>query len=178
MRPVTLYIAASLDNFIARPDGDVSWLHAPEYSLEGEDYGYYAFYQTVDTTLMGHNTFKAIAGFDVPFPYPDKTNYVFSRSGVKVDLPYVQFIAEDPIEFVTRLQADAGKGIWLIGGGQLNTLFLNHDLIDRLILTVVPITLGAGIPLFAGKGKEKAFQLEKSETFQSGLVQLWYQKKP
>jgi dihydrofolate reductase len=80
MRKLILYIAASLDNYIATTDGGVNWLNDNELELPEEDYGYGDFYRTIDTTLMGNNTYRFIMNHDVPFPYPDKKNYVFSRS--------------------------------------------------------------------------------------------------
>lgn len=177
MRQIVLYIAASLDNYIARPDGDVEWLHSPDYSLPNEDYGYNDFYKTIDTTLMGNSTYEVTLGFDGPFPYPDKTNYVFSRSTYNQDTEYVKFITGDIADFVRQLKNDKGQDIWLIGGGQINTLLLNNDLIDKIILTLIPMTLGQGIPLFDGQTKETKFDLETSESYDSGLVQLTLKKK-
>jgi dihydrofolate reductase len=170
-RKLVLYIAASLDNYIARPDGDVDWLHAPEFLLPGEDYGYSKFYGSIDTTLMGHNTYRIIRGFDQPFPYTDTTNFVFSRSRRHKDTDQVTFISGDIIEFVRELKKEKGRDIWLIGGGQINTVMLNNGLIDRLILTLIPITLGAGIPLFQGDPKEVRFKPVDGNYYENGIVQ-------
>lgn len=177
MRNVILYIAASLDSYIARQDGNVDWLDYPDYQLPNEDYGYPDFYKSIDTTLMGNNTYKMILGFDVPFPYPEKTNYVFTRSTDKQDNGFVKFISGDIAEFVRQLKNGQGQDIWLIGGGQINTLLLNNDLIDKIILTLIPITIGQGIPLFDGKGKETKFTFETSKSYDSGLVQLTFKRK-
>jgi len=177
MRQVILYIAASLDNFIARPDGSVDWLSSPEFLLPDEDYGYHEFYITIDTTLMGNSTYRFILDQDVPFPYPDKKNYVFSRSAKNRDTEFVRFIYQDPVDFVRQLKLQTGEDIWLVGGGQINTVLLNNDLIDKMILTLLPITLGEGIPLFHGKYKEVKFSLNASKSYQSGIVQLNLQKK-
>jgi dihydrofolate reductase len=172
MRQVILYIAASLDNFIARTDGRVEWLSSPEFLIPDEDYGYHDFYSTIDTTLMGNSTYRFILDQDVPFPYPDKTNYVFSRSTGNQDTEFVRFISNDPADFVRQLKQEAGSDIWLVGGGQINAILLNNDLIDKMILTIIPMTLGEGIPLFHGKYREVKFMLEMSKSFQSGIVQL------
>jgi len=79
MRKIVLYIATSIDHYIARPDGDISWLHAPEYAISGEDYGYKEFYESIETTLMGNITYKQFLGFDLPFPFPDKKNFISTR---------------------------------------------------------------------------------------------------
>ncbi len=84
MSRLILYIAASLDNFFARSDGSVDWLHGEEYFLPDEDYGYFEFYRSAGTVLMGHNTCRVVESFDIPFPCPDRSNYVFSLSAGKV----------------------------------------------------------------------------------------------
>jgi dihydrofolate reductase len=171
MRKVILYIAASLDNYIARPDGNVDWLHDPENTLQDEDYGYKEFYESIDTTLMGYNTYREIEGFDVPFPYPDKTNYVFTRSPDHRDTEFVKFISGNIMDFVRDLKAKEGTDIWLIGGGQINTLMLNNQLIDKMILTLIPIVLGTGIPLFPGNSSEIKFRRTSGKCFENGVVQ-------
>jgi len=176
MRQVILYIAASLDNYIARRDGNVDWLSSPEFLIPDEDYGYNNFYPTIDTTLMGNSTYRFILDQDVPFPYPDKTNYVFSHSAKNRDTEFVRFISQDPVDFVRQLKQETGEDIWLVGGGQINTILLNKDLIDKIILTIFPLTLGEGIPLFQGKYKEVKFNLEASKSYQSGIVQLTLKK--
>ena len=153
MRPITLYIAASIDNFIARTDGNVDWLESPEFHLPNEDFAYREFYDSIDCTLMGNNTYKAVIDFDIPFPYSDKTNFVFSQKTPAHGNEHVTFVSDDILEFVRKLKTKSGKGIWLIGGGQINSLLLENNLIDKIILTIVPITLGEGIPLFHGQAK-------------------------
>lgn len=176
MRKVVLYIAASLDGYIARPDGNVDWLQDPDYALEGEDYGYKEFYDSIETTLMGNKTYLEILGYDVPFPYPDKINYVFTRSD-KEDNEHVNFINNNLAAFAKDLKNSSGKDIWLIGGGEINSQFLEHGLIDRIILTLMPITLGEGLPMFPAHSMETKFNITKSETFKSGLCQLTYDKR-
>jgi dihydrofolate reductase len=171
MRKLILYIAASLDAYIARPDGDTSWLHDERFTVEGEDFGYSTLLQGIDTTLMGHGTYKVILGFDMPFPYADKVNYVFSRSSQPAT-EQVRFVREDVAAFVQRLKQEPGQDIWLIGGGQVNTLLLNAGLIDELIITYVPVILGSGIPLFAAGAQERQLQVLGSKNFPNGFVQL------
>lgn len=172
MRKVVLYIAASLDGYIARPDDSIDWLEDKAYALEGEDYGYSEFTQTIDTTLMGHSTYKVILGFDTPFPLPTEINFVFSRSAGHADTAQVQFIDTDAVAFVQELKQQPGKAIWLMGGGHLNTLLLNARLIDEIILTYIPIVLGAGIPLFAAGAQETRLNVSSSKTYPNGFVQV------
>lgn len=176
MRKVKLYIATSLDQYIARQDGQVDWLESVP-NPEKSDYGYQEFYHRIDTTLMGHNTYKEILGFGIEFPYPDKTNYVFSRTTGHKDTTYVQYISGDIVQFTRNLKEKKGKDIWLVGGGQLNTLLLNNRLIDEIVITLFPLVLGRGIPLFAGNPEETMLELVKSEPFNTGILQLTYQLK-
>ncbi|NDK56075.1 dihydrofolate reductase family protein [Pontibacter fetidus] len=171
MRQIILYIAASLDGYIARPDGSIDWLENEKFAIENEDYGYSEFLQTIDTTLMGHSTYKVVTGFDTPFPYADKTNYVFSHSK-QPDTEHVQFVHSNVAGFVKQLKQQSGKDIWLIGGGQLNTHLLNAGLIDEIILTYIPVILGSGIPLFATGAQEKFLKVTESKTFANGFVQV------
>lgn len=177
MKKVLLYIAASIDNFIARGNGDVDWLDNPDFAIPDEDYGYKDFYKSVDITLMGHNTYKGILGFNIPFPYPEKTNYVFCRSNTPTDTEHVSFINGDIVDFVKELKKEDGGDIWLVGGGMINTILLENGLIDTIILTIIPICLGDGIPLFQRSGHEVSFNLESCRTYSSGLVQLTWTKK-
>ncbi|MCB0497160.1 MAG: dihydrofolate reductase [Cyclobacteriaceae bacterium] len=177
MRKVILYIASSLDGFIARKNGDIDWLEDPNYHLEDEDYGYYEFYNSIDTTLMGNKTYQQVLGFDVPFPYPGKTNYVFSRSQTGSD-ENVQFVNADVSEFVKSLKQGDGKDIWLVGGGELNSILLSNGLIDKIILTMIPVKLGEGIPLFSGNVQISDFEMKGHKSYPNGFVQHVYAKKP
>lgn len=176
MRSIILYIATSLDNYIARPNGAVDWLDYPEFLLEGEDYDYPAFYEDIDTTLMGNKTYQEVLGFDVPFPYKEKKNYVFTRSANLDKAPYVAFISGDIVNFVKKLKEEPGKNIWLIGGGTINTLMYQHDLIDKIIWTKVPVILGEGIPIFNGALSETKWKLKHNKTFSNGFTQLTLEK--
>ena len=176
MKKVILYIAASIDGYIARTNGSVDWLEDPDYFVEGNDMGYGKFYASIDTTLMGNATYQEVLGFDVPFPYPDKKNYVFSRSEREND-ENVEYISGDIVTFTKQLKSQSGKDIWLIGGGKINTIFLENGLIDQIILTIVPVTLGDGIPMFQKGKMETKFSLEKTHPFPNGMVQLTFNKK-
>ncbi|GAA4433899.1 dihydrofolate reductase family protein [Pontibacter saemangeumensis] len=172
MRKIILYIAASLDGYIARPDDSIDWLEDKAYAIEGEDYGYSEFVQTIDTTLMGNSTYEAILSFEKPFPLPTETNFVFSRSAGHTDTAQVKFISTDAVAFAQELKQQPGKAIWLMGGGQLNTLFLNAGLIDEIILTYIPRVLGAGIPLFAAGAQETKLHVSSSQHYPNGFVQV------
>jgi dihydrofolate reductase len=174
MRKITLYSALSVDGFIAAADGNIDWLHNEAYALEGEDFGYGAFYASIDTTLQGNKTYRQVASFDVPFPYAGKTNYVFSRSSQPA-AEHVVFVQEDLVTFVRQLKVQAGGGIWLVGGGQLNGLLLQAGLIDELYLTFIPVALGEGIGLFGKRTMPaQGLQLLEHRVFSNGMINVRY----
>ena len=169
MRKVTLYTAASLDGLIAGPNDELDWLDA---AGEADDYGYLEFYESIDTTLMGHATYKVTTGFgEVPSQY--KANYVFTRGPLPVAGEHVEFVAGDIADFVRKLKERPGQDIWLVGGGQINTVLLNAGLIDEIILTVFPIVLGHGIPLFAPGAKRSGFRTLSCQSYPTGVIQ-WH----
>jgi len=176
MRKIKLYIAVSLDGKIARPDGSVDWLDAIP-NPDKLDYGYSDFYKTFDTTLQGFNTYQAILDFGIPFPYPDKKNYVFTTKSNLEDTEYVNFVSGDIILFIHNLKSGVGKDIWLIGGGSLNTALFNAGLIDEFQIFVMPIVIGVGIPLFDLSPLETMLNLVDCKAYGSGVVQLTYIKK-
>ena len=114
----------------------MSWLD--EFSKPDEfDYGYSDFLDSVDTTLMGNNTYRQLQGWGLDFPYRDKANFIFTRNRKLNEDGYVKYISQKHIQFVKRLKADTGKDIWLIGGGEINTILLNERLIDELIIFII-----------------------------------------
>lgn len=171
MRKVILYSACSLDNFIAKKDGTVDWLFTDNH------YGYYDFYATIDTILMGNKTYEQVLSFGGDFPYKNKKNFVFTRNTEKISDKNVVFIAAKIESFVQQLKQHKGKDIWLVGGGQINTLLLNAGLVDEMVLSIHPTILGEGIALFEGAPIHTDFVLTKCETFPSGLVQLFLKAK-
>ncbi|WP_235297425.1 dihydrofolate reductase family protein [Portibacter marinus] len=173
MRKIILYIATSLNGKIARQNGSVDWLDKINHP-EGEDYGYARFYDRIDTTVMGNKTYQQVLSFGVAFPYKDKLNFVLTRNKNLTKDQNVSFISEDVISWARSLKAMKGKDIWLIGGGELNTLFLNADLIDEIIKHIMPITIPDGIDLFAGKPQERLFTLKSQKAYPSGVVELNY----
>lgn len=171
MRKLLLYIATSMDGYIAQSDGSVGWLDEVPHP-EGADYGYGTFYAGIDTTLMGNATYQQVLGFG-EFPYQGKANYVFSRQA-HAAAEHVKFVQSDPAAFVSALKKAPGGDIWLVGGGQLNTLMLDAGLIDEVLLFQMPLVLGAGIALFPGARKTPPVKLLTSEHYSSGVTFLHY----
>lgn len=169
-----LYIAQSLDGFIAGKNGNVSFLD--QFSLEElTDHDYHSFYENIDTTCMGNNTYKQVKGFGVPFPYVGKENYVFTRNPAAGKEKHVRFVSDDVAEFVNEQKAKDGKNIWLIGGSELNSYFLEKGLIDEIWLFIAPVPLGEGIPLFRSFSKRADFRPVKSKTYPSRMVLIHFE---
>jgi len=174
---VVLYIATSLDGFIATPNGGLDWLASVE--REGQDYGYKNFYDSVDALIMGRMTYEQVLGYG-QWPYSGKSCWVFGRSlsnGAK-EPNGVCVVNNHPAAFLAELARSGVKKAWLVGGGNLVSSFANHQLISEYIISVVPVLLGRGIPLFSGPGIMQNLQLEESKNFDSGLVQMRYRHVP
>jgi len=177
MRKIILFSALSLDGYVARVDGNIDWLTSFP-NPEKLDYGYDAFIRDVDTTLMGNKTYQQVISFDIPFPYTGKKNFVFTRRNDQADTEFVQFVSKDPAAFVYDLKRADGGNIWCIGGGQINGLLMEQDLIDELYLHVIPVVLGEGIPLFDGRrAMEKQLVLKGSHVYDNSILELRYEAK-
>jgi dihydrofolate reductase len=172
MAKIICYIACSLDGKIARLNGDVSWLEQVP-NPNKEDYGYSAFLSTVGITLMGNKTYQELLGYGIEFPYKDKINYVFTTNTALIKDEHVTFISKDIPSFVRRLKTQE-EDIWLIGGGAIIALLLEHQLLDEIILFVMPVLLGEGIPLVQPLTKDIPLKLAKTKIWDSGVVELIY----
>lgn len=173
MRKIKLYIAVSLDGKIAMPDGDISWLEGfPK--PENSDYGYSKFLESVDTTLMGNNTYRQLLQWGIEFPYAGKNNYVFTRNPELKDDENVIFVSKDHANFVRVLKSHFGKDIWLIGGAELNTFLLNEKLVDKLIIFIIPVVLGEGIALFGNIPDKTVLEMVNSNTYSNGVIEINY----
>ncbi|GGA37755.1 dihydrofolate reductase family protein [Paenibacillus physcomitrellae] len=144
---VVLYVAISLDGYLAREDGSVDWLDQVEG--DGGDNGYSEFYRTIGSLVMGRSTYEVVLQLSEEFLYAGKPVYVFT-SGAEGITPNEHVVfTDESLEVVTeRLKAVSEGDIWLVGGGKLVKGYLEADLIDRVELAVIPEVLGAGIPLF------------------------------
>jgi dihydrofolate reductase len=123
---------------------------------------------------MGRKTYEDVLTFG-EFPYKDKKCYVFSTTKQEND-PYVEFIHEAVLEFINKLQQQEGKDIWLVGGAGLIESFVRHNLIDEYIISIHPILLGDGIPLFLQNENETKLTIKNCTVFDTGLVQMHYKK--
>mgnify|MGYP001797678541 CR=1 FL=1 len=176
MKKLKLYIAMSLDGYIARKDGSIDWLEALPNPNQ-IDYGYSDFYDTIDTVIMGRTTYDHILGFDVPWPYEKCTTYLATRAtDYEAPTPQTKVI-QGEIGVASRaiIQED-GKDIWLVGGGQLVAFYLDEGLVDEMLLFVIPTIIGDGIPLFPSPLKERSFQLTSVEKYETGASLLHFTK--
>lgn len=165
----SVFIAVSLDGYIAREDGGIDWLSIVQQ--EGEDYGYKAFADTCDTLVMGRNTYDTALGFDA-WPYEGKRLVVLTHNPPPPRHGEA-FFAGSPEELAGALGRDGARRVYVDGGAVIRQ-FLAAGCIDDLTLSVVPVLLGGGIPLFASGGPEHRLHLEESRSWPTGLVQLRY----
>ena len=176
MKTVSLYIAASLDGFIACKNGSIDWL--PAIPPSGEDYGYGVFYDAVDTLLMGRKTYDHVQTFGA-WPYAGRRCVVFSGTrGGEVGAD-AEFVDCDVASFVRELKAEPGEGvIWLMGGAEIVAACLAGGVVDEIILTTVPVLLGEGVRLFPETNWTTQLQLKAVRAFSDGLVQQTYMLAP
>ncbi|MEQ8926816.1 MAG: dihydrofolate reductase family protein [Fulvivirga sp.] len=169
---VFLYIAMSLDGFIAGDNDDISWLDAMD--KEGEDYGYTEFTKSIDKYIVGNTTYKVVKKMLGEFPQSKQYDcYVLSRSkSGKED--GVTFYNGDIPELIESLKKKGGKNIYCDGGGQVVHELMKHDLIDEYIISIIPTILGNGKRLFLGGTSPLNIELVSSKSYETGLVQIHY----
>lgn len=165
MGKVILYIASSFDGYIAKENGDIDWL--PQNTPSGYD----EFYKTIDTVIMGKKTYDQVLTFGA-YPYKGKNSFVFTKNDTLTKDENVEFVSNVK-EFTRNLISSSKKNIWLIGGSELLSFLLNHKLVDEIILSIIPVVLGKGIPLFKNINQETKLELIKTTQY-AGLVELRY----
>lgn len=177
MRKVTLGLASSLDNFIARKDGGSDWLHwSNEIAAISA-----RFMKTVDVLVMGRKTYEVMLASGET-SYPGATNYVFTRSAKKAAAlkkrvgrkANVQIVSGDAATFVGQLKSTTGKGIVVFGGGELASSLFRADLIDEVVLNVHPVMLGTGVPLFHKLERQINLELFAVKRLKDGCIVLSY----
>ena len=177
---ISVYIATSLDGFIAREDGSLDWLPGsdgePVDDGNNEDYGYHTFMETVDVLIMGRNTYEMVLGFG-PWAYGEKKVIVLSKSLKELpsELPdVVELTSCSPDEIVKRLEASGYKHAYIDGGLTIQS-FLKADLIDEITITRIPVVIGRGIPLFGPLAKDYWLKHIETKSFDNGFVQSRYE---
>jgi dihydrofolate reductase len=164
----SVFIATSLDGFIARLDGSIDWLQT--VASPGEDYGYQTFFDSIDTLVIGRNTYDAVRSFP-SWPYAGKRCVVLTHRPMPAAFDE-EFSVEDPVALLARLGRGGARHVY-VDGGQVIRQFLTAKAIDELTLSTIPILLGVGVPLFGGLG-EFGLALEQTRSWPTGLVQSRY----
>lgn len=176
----SVYIATTLDGFIARENGDLDWLPGSygevDVNAENEDFGYNVFIDSVDVLVMGRNTYELVLSFG-PWPYGTQRVIVLSNTLKKLadDMPdTVELKSSLPNELYIELQKSGAKHLYIDGGKTIQG-FLNAGLIDEIIITKVPILIGKGIPLFGALNKDKHLKHIETQSYKNGFVQSKYE---
>ncbi|NEO86703.1 MAG: dihydrofolate reductase [Spirulina sp. SIO3F2] len=172
----SVFIAMSLDGFIARPNGELDWLDAANAKVsKDEDFGYHAFIKTVDVLVMGRKTYEYVLTCD-EWPYKDVPVIVLSRQPITfpANLPKtITCSSEEPPDLCNRLSQEGIQHIYVDGGITIQR-FLAHGLINNLTITLIPTILGEGTPLFGSVPQDILLQCLSSYTFKSGFTQIKY----
>ncbi len=171
----SVYIATSLDGFIARKDGNIDWMINIE-NPTNDDYGYADFIRTIDSIVMGRGTFEKVLSFP-SWPYEKK---VFVLSTTLKAVPSnlkgrVNLISLTPKEVLSHLSKEGYSSTYIDGGKTIQD-FLKEDLIDELIVTKIPTLIGSGIPLFGDLDRDLVFQHIETKTYPNGLVKSHYKR--
>ncbi|SJN50054.1 dihydrofolate reductase family protein [Sphingobacterium sp. JB170] len=176
MRKISLFIATSLDGYIAKPNDDLSFLKLVE--KEGEDYGYAKFTETIDTLIIGRRTYDYVINEIGTSHYDNgqRDVYVVTRTE-RPSVGRTTFYTGNLPDLVDRLKSENGKNIYCDGGAEVINELMNHDLIDEYIISVVPVLLGNGTRLFKEGRPEQLLELVHTKAFETGLIQLHYRRK-
>lgn len=175
MRKLCLFIATSLDGYIAKPNDDLSFLKLVE--KEGEDYGYAEFTANIDTLIIGRRTYDHVVKEIGASHYDNgqRDVYVITRTN-RPRTGRTIFYSGNLVELVHKLKAGPGKDIYCDGGAEVIDALLKHDLIDELTISIIPVLVGSGTRLFKDGRPEQAVELVSTKQFGTGLVQLHYKR--
>jgi dihydrofolate reductase len=171
-----VYIATSLDGFIAREDGALDWLNEANATVpEGEDLGFRAFLESVDTLIMGRKTYEQVMSFG-QWPYGQTPVIVLSRNSISFppSLPdAVTHSSESPRDLYERLSGEGVEHIYVDGGITIQG-FLSEGLVDEITVTVIPVILGAGIPYYGSQERDIRLTHVRTTAYDFGFVQTTY----
>ena len=169
-----VFIAASLDGYIARSDGDLDWLVGRSES-DGGDHGYADFMESIDTLVMGRKTFEKVLSFD-PWPYTGTRVIVLSTGSVGVPdalKSTVEVVSLEPEALLRYLGVTGARRVY-VDGGQTIQRFLRAGLIHEMTVTRAPVLIGSGVPLFGGLSEDIEWEHIETQAFSNGLVQSRY----
>lgn len=176
MRKISLFIAMSLDGYIAKPNDDLSFLNLVE--KEGEDYGYAKFTSQIDTIIIGRKTYDYVVQEIGASHYDNgqRDVYVITRTE-RPKIGRTIFYTGNLTDLIDRLKLEDGKNIYCDGGAEVINELLKSDLIDEFIISVIPVLLGSGTRLFKDGRPEQTLEFITAKTFDTGLAQLHYKRK-
>ena len=176
MRKISLFIATSLDGYIAKPNDDLSFLKLAE--KEGEDYGYEQFTDTIDTLIIGRKTYDYVIKEIGSSHYDNgqRDVYVITRTQ-RPSVGRTTFYTGSLTDLVKQLKSENGKNIYCDGGAEVINELLKNDLIDEFIISIIPVLLGNGTRLFKDGRPEQLLEFVTAKTFDTGLIQLHYKRK-
>lgn len=176
MRKISIFIAMSLDGYIAKPNDDLSFLNLVE--KEGEDYGYAEFTDSIDTIIIGRKTYEYVLKNIGSSHYDNGNRDVYVITGTeRPNVGRTVFYTGDLTELIERLKSENGKNIYCDGGAEVINELLKQDLIDEFVISVIPILLGNGTRLFKDGRPEQTLKLIAAKAFETGLTQLHYSKE-
>ena len=165
------YIAASVDGYVATPDGGVEWLEA----FDGESYGYEDFTSDISTIVVGRTTLDQVLSFG-DWPYPGKEVLVLTSRPLEVAPAQTRAWRAGPESLVAHLRGTVREGdVWILGGPQTIRAFSELGAVESYEIFVMPVLLGDGIPLFAPEGARQPLRLTGHQVFSNGAVQLAYE---
>lgn len=172
----SVYIATTLDGFIARENGDLDWLPGSDGTidadLENEDFGFNAFMDAIDTLVMGRNTYEMVASSG-HWPYTNKRVIVMSSSLTEV-ANSAELKSCPPDVLYNELQESGAKHLYIDGGKTIQG-FIKAGLIDEITITKIPVLIGAGISLFGPLGKDCHLNHIETKSYKNGFVQSKYE---
>ena len=172
MKKIILYIAASLDQRIAEPDGSLEWLIGFPNSNK-TDSSYKDLLDSVDTVLIGGRAYRELLNMEVIWPYQEQMTYVVSHHNWGNE-NNIRFITDNIIENISALRNEPRKNILLVGGGELTSMLLAADMIDEMQICYMPVILGEGVSLFPGQPKESKWELANTKTYKNGILCVTY----
>jgi len=176
----SVYIATSIDGFIARADDNIDWLDDEAYTMsETEDFGYGEFIADIDTLVMGRRSFEKVLTFD-NWPYGEMPVIVLSSQPLDIPDSLKNNVRQENLEpqaLVDLLESEGRRHLY-IDGGETIRRFLRAGLIDDITITQIPVLLGAGLPLFGETGNDIPLLHERTQAFENGFVQTTYRISP
>lgn len=175
-RKVTMFIAMSLDGFIAKSDGSIDWLGG-QTSNADDMISYNEFIKEIDSVVMGWNTYEQLSQELSPeqWMYPNQMSYVLTHREMK-DMENIRFVNEHVSDVIRNLKQEKGNGIWICGGAGIIQPLLQDNLIDRFHINIMPIILGNGIALFEKKDTEIKLKLMETKQY-NGITDVIYERR-